>query len=284
VSRRLSDAIRRLPGQVSGAVALGVVGLVGAVPHGGAALGPGIALGLALLSVACTSEPSGGGEPEVPAMSPIDRSAERHAMVTKQIEARGVRDPLVLAALRVVPRERFVPLEVEPLAYDDGPQPIGHFQTISQPYIVARMTEALGLQPGEKVLEIGTGSGYQAAVLAEITPHVFTIEIVEPLAQWASAALHRAGYDGVACRLGDGYQGWPSEAPFDAIIVTAAPDHVPAALVEQLAPGGRLCLPVGAVNAVQELVLLEKDAAGEVTRRVLDMVRFVPMTGDAQER
>lgn len=217
-------------------------------------------------------------------MSPVDRSAERHAMVAKQIEARGVRDPLVLAALRAVPRERFVPLEVEPLAYDDGPQPIGHFQTISQPYIVARMTEALGLQPGEKVLEIGTGSGYQAAVLAEITPHVFTIEIVEALAQWASAALHRAGYDGVACRLGDGYQGWPSEAPFDAIIVTAAPDHVPAALVEQLAPGGRLCLPVGPVNAVQELVLIEKDAAGELTRRVLDMVRFVPMTGDAQDR
>lgn len=236
--------------------------------------------GAVLAAGACMPEPVG---PERPAVTAPDRGAERHAMVARQVQARGVADRLVLAALRAVPREHFVPDELAAFAYDDRPLSIGHSQTISQPYIVARMTQALGLKQGEKVLEIGTGSGYQAAVLAEITPHVFSIEIVEPLAVRAQAALRRAGYSSVTCRLGDGYQGWPEQAPFDAIIVTAAPDHVPAALVEQLAPGGRLCLPVGAEHEIQELLLLERDAAGRVTRRVIDMVRFVPMTGAAQD-
>ena len=196
-----------------------------------------------------------------------------------QLLSRGIRDPLVLGAMRAVPRERFVPGLLTANAYDDNPLPIGHEQTICQPYIVAYMTAALKLTGGERVLEIGTGSGYQAAVLAEIVGRVFSIEIIPQLARDASDRLQLMHYDSVQVRVGDGYRGWPEEAPFDAIIVTAAPDHVPPALIEQLHPGGRMIVPVGGVN--QELILITKTEAGAARTPVLP-VRFVPMTGEAR--
>jgi protein-L-isoaspartate(D-aspartate) O-methyltransferase len=250
-----------------------------------------VALAVACLGVlvACTcSQPPVPQDSAAPGTSGQPRSderrLERHDMVRTQIAARGVRDPLVLEAVRNVPRHWFVPPGVAFDAYADGPLPIGSGQTISQPYIVALMTEALRLQPGEKVLEIGTGSGYQAAVLSEITPHVFTIEIVPELAATARAAFDRHGYATIATRQGDGYRGWPEEAPFDAIVVTAAPDHVPPALIEQLATGGRLCIPVGESTATQYLLVLTKRDDGTTARDVLAPVRFVPMTGEARER
>lgn len=195
--------------------------------------------------------------------------------------ARGIRDPLVIGAMRAVPRHLFVPDRWVEQAWHDGPLPIGHDQTISQPYIVAFMTEALGLKGGEKVLEIGTGSGYQAAVLAEIVDSVFTIEIVEPLGLEATGRLGRLHYDNIHVRIGDGYHGWPEEAPFDAVIVTAAPDHVPHPLIDQLKVGGRLVIPVGADS--QQLVLVTKTGDGITSRSILP-VRFVPMTGEARPR
>jgi len=215
----------------------------------------------------------------VPAANDEERAAERAAMVEQQIRARGVRDPRVLAALRAVPRQRFVPEDVAPLAYEDRPLPIGHGQTISQPYIVAYMTEAAAPQPGERVLEIGTGSGYQAAVLAEMVGELWTIEIVAPLAERARATLAACGYERVHVRTGDGYRGWPEEAPFDAILVTAAPDHVPQPLVDQLAPGGRLVIPVG--DEHQTILRLRRTPNG-IEREELLPVRFVPMTGEAR--
>ena len=213
--------------------------------------------------------------------TPDPRAAERDHMVDRQIADRGIAQPEVLAALRRVPRHRFVPSEHQDLAYRDGPLPIGHDQTISQPYIVAFMTEALNLDSRSKVLEIGTGSGYQAAVLGEIAREVYTIEIVEPLARRAAATLAELGYRNVHVRAGDGYRGWPEQAPFDAVMVTAAPDHVPEPLVDQLKVGGLMILPVG--TGSQELVLLEKTAKGVKRRKVL-AVRFVPMTGEARKR
>ncbi|MCB9896780.1 MAG: protein-L-isoaspartate(D-aspartate) O-methyltransferase [Planctomycetes bacterium] len=207
------------------------------------------------------------------------RADERAAMVAQQVEERGIRDPRVLEAMRRVPRHAFVPEEMRPFAYDDSPLPLGAGQTISQPYIVARMTAAVDVQDGERVLDVGTGSGYQAAVLAELTPHVFTIEIVDELARTARASLDAAGYGRVVSTTGDGWAGWPEHAPFDAIVVAAAPDVVPPALVEQLAPGGRLCLPVGPRDETQHLLLVEKRADGSVVQRMLELVRFVPMTG-----
>ncbi len=204
----------------------------------------------------------------------------RTRMVETQIAARGITNERVLAAMRRAPRHEFVPTDLRRLAYTDYALPIGLEQTISQPYIVAFMSEALALEGDEKVLEIGTGSGYQAAVLAELAGAVYTIEIVPELAARARAALDHTGYDQVNTRTGDGYRGWPEEAPFDAIILTAAPDHVPQPLLDQLAVGGRLILPLG--GDWQELVLLTKTAAGVVTRRVLLPVRFVPMTGEAE--
>ncbi len=203
------------------------------------------------------------------------RSA-RMAMVDL-IEARGVSDSATLAALRLVPRHEFVLSEYRHLAYADHPLPIGHDQTISQPYIVALMTEAIAVRPGMKVLEVGTGSGYQAAVLAAMGAEVYTIELLEPLATSARARLARLGFANVAVRHGDGYQGWPEAAPFDAVIVTAAPEEVPPALTEQLRPGGRLVIPVGPVNAVQLLQLITKAEDGALTTTVLLPVRFVPM-------
>jgi protein-L-isoaspartate(D-aspartate) O-methyltransferase len=206
------------------------------------------------------------------------REKERERMVKEQIEARGVTDADVLAAMRRVPRHEFVPPQLRDAAYEDHPLPIGHGQTISQPYIVALMTELLKLKRGDKVLEIGTGSGYQAAVLAELTDQVYTIEIIKPLADTAAATLKRCGYDKVQVKFGDGYEGWPEHAPFDAIIVTAAADHVPPPLLEQLKPGGRMVIPVGGVFHRQVLILAEKDAAGKVRTRNVTGVIFVPLT------
>jgi len=195
-----------------------------------------------------------------------------------------VGDPRVLAAMRNVPRHEFVPRAQQRYAYADSPLPIGHGQTISQPYIVAIMTEALRLRPGDKVLEIGTGSGYQAAVLAEMTPNVWTIEIVKPLAERAAKTLKRLGYDPVRVKHGDGYWGWPEAGPFDAIIVTCAAGHIPPPLKDQLKRGGRMIIPVGRAYDVQRLILLEKDNDGRIRTRTLMPVRFVPMTGRVQER
>ena len=201
--------------------------------------------------------------------------------VTRTAASTGVEaiDPVVMAALERVPRHEFVPPELEELAYENRPLPIGHGQTISQPYIVALMTHLLALRPHHRVLEIGTGSGYQAAVLAELVAHVHTIEIVPPLARQATERLPRLGYGNVEVRLGDGYHGWPEAAPFEAIIVTAAANHVPPPLVAQLAPGGVLVIPVGGHFAVQMLLLVRKRADGEATVRQILPVRFVPLTG-----
>ena len=211
-----------------------------------------------------------------------ERAAERRKMVVDQIEARGVKDPSVIEAMRNVPRHWFVPVRLHRLAYADRPLPIDEGQTISQPYIVALMTEVLRLNPQSKVLEIGTGSGYQAAVLSEITPHVFTIEIVEPLARRAIQTFEERGYKTISSRIGDGYGGWPEHAPFDAIIVTCAPEHIPTKLIEQLKPGGRICIPVGAQGRVQELIVATKRADGSLKRKSLIPVRFVPMTGEGR--
>jgi len=199
---------------------------------------------------------------------------KRLRMVETQIRKRGVRDERVLRALETVPRHEFVPGSSVNQAYEDHPLFIGHDQTISQPYIVALMTEVLELDEKDRVLEIGTGSGYQAAVLAGLVDKVYSIEIVEELGREAAVRLERLGYDNVEVRIGDGYRGWPEEAPFDAVIVTAAPETVPGALVEQLADGGRMVLPVGV--GVQELLLIEKKN-GKVTERRITSVRFVPM-------
>jgi len=206
--------------------------------------------------------------------------AAREVMVRTQLEARGITDTRLLEVMRHVPRHEFVPQPLRSLAYADHPLPIGENQTISQPYIVAYMTERLELDGDERVLEVGTGSGYQAAVLAELAAEVYTIEIVEPLALRAGRDLARMGYDNVHVRHADGYRGWPERAPFDAIIVTAAPGRVPEPLVEQLAVGGRMIVPVG--RQYQELILITRDEKG-VRRRRLIGVRFVPMTGEVQE-
>jgi len=215
-----------------------------------------------------------------PAASEDEYREERARMVREQIEARGVRDARVLAAMRKVPRHLFVPPDEQPSAYVDSPLLIGYNQTISQPYVVAFMTEALELKPQDRVLEIGTGSGYQAAVLAEVVRDVYTVEIVEPLARTAEERLRHMGYKNVHVRCGDGYRGWPEAAPFDGIMVTAAPDHVPAPLVEQLREGGRLVLPLGRWD--QDLIRLRRTSQG-ITRESLLPVRFVPMTGEAEK-
>lgn len=209
---------------------------------------------------------------------------ESHArvlMVSEQIAARGVQDSAVLDAMRAVPRHLFVPERSRREAYEDYPLPIGENQTISQPFIVGSMTEALELSPGATVLEVGTGSGYQAAVLAEIVAEVFTIEIIPSLGERAESTLRALNYNNVHVKVGDGYGGWPEHAPFAAILVTAAPDHVPQPLVDQLAVGGRMVLPVGDRN--QSLIVLTKTPEG-IVREERYGVRFVPMTGEAQTK
>jgi protein-L-isoaspartate(D-aspartate) O-methyltransferase len=206
-----------------------------------------------------------------------DFKAMRVKMVETQIKARGVKDPRVLSALLKVERHRFVPEKYLNSAYSDQPLPIGEGQTISQPYIVALMTELLELKGNEKVLEIGTGSGYQAAILAELAKEVYTIEIIEPLASQARERLSALGYPNVKVKAGDGYLGWPEAAPFDAIIVTAAPDHIPKPLIEQLKEGGRMVVPVGTYT--QELKKIVK-RSGKMEAIDVIPVLFVPMTGE----
>jgi protein-L-isoaspartate(D-aspartate) O-methyltransferase len=241
-----------------------LVGPRGAVPS--AALTPGTPPPAA---AALTPTPSSDGV----------FAAVRATMVDAQIEARGVKDAAVLDAMRAVPRHEFVLPEYLYAAYEDHPLPIGHGQTISQPYIVALMTEALQVQPGDRVLEIGTGSGYQAAVLAALDVEVYTVEIVPALAEQAAERLARLGYEDVQVRQADGYFGWEEHAPFDAIIVTAAPDHLPQPLTGQLAEGGRLVVPVGPQGAVQTLWLFEQ-REGELQATNLGAVSFVPLTGE----
>jgi len=210
-----------------------------------------------------------------------EQVAGRSTMVSGQIESRGISNTRVLEALRKVPRHRFVPDELRGQAYRDTPLPIGHQQTISQPYIVALMTELIEPEPEMKVLEIGTGSGYQAAVLAECVNQVFTIEILPELGRLADELLQELGYENIVTRIGDGYDGWPDEAPFDAILVTAAPPSIPKPLLEQLKIGGRLVIPVGEFS--QDLVVVTRTEDG-YERRPASYVRFVPMTGKAQEQ
>ena len=230
-------------------------------------------LGLILIvATACHRTPTSSSE----------FAAERREMVEQQLKPRGIHDERVLAAMAKVPREEFVPENLRAQSYSDSALPIGHDQTISQPFIVAFMTEQLRPQPNDRVLEIGTGSGYQAAVLAELVKDVYTIEIIEPLAKEASARLSRLGYGNAHVKVGDGFQGWPEVAPFDAIIVTCAPSKVPQPLTQQLKDGGRMIVPVGS-GLDQQLHLLEKKD-GQLAERAILPVRFVQMTGEATKK
>jgi len=211
------------------------------------------------------------------ASEPASIERTRMQMVRDQIQARGISSPSVLNAMRRAQRHLFVPDAQRPYAYEDRPLPIGHGQTISQPYIVALMTDLIQPKPHFNVLEIGAGSGYQAAVLAELVDHVYTLEIVQPLATWADERLRMAGYSNVTVRHADGYYGWPEHAPFDAIVVTAAAPHIPPPLIEQLKEGGRMIIPIGSLFRTQQLVLVEKKE-GTITTRNMLPVRFVPFT------
>lgn len=235
---------------------------------------PGRRLLLAWLLVAMATAAAAA-----PATGGAGRQAERDRMLDV-IRRYGMTDEAVLRAMGAVPRHEFVPPERAAAAYDDTPLPIGHGQTISQPYMVAEMTRQLRVTPDARVLEIGTGSGYQAAILAEMGAQVFSVELVEPLALEAIARLKRLGYDRVAVRVGDGWEGWAEHAPYDAIIVTCAAETLPPALLRQLAPGGRMIIPVGPQFTPQSLMLVEKDADGRVSTRSLMAVRFVPFVTD----
>lgn len=216
-----------------------------------------------------------------------ERVGEREQMVRTGIENypyQPVKDPRVLQAMRQVPRHLFVPAEYRDLAYRNSPLLIGYEQTISQPFIVAHMSELLELKPDHRVLEIGTGSGYQAAVLGELCKHVYSMEIVSPLGRRAAKLLKELGYDQVRVRIGNGYEGWPEEAPFDRIIVTCAPEDIPQALLDQLAPGGRMVIPVGKQFGTQYMLEVTKDKKGRISRKDHYPVRFVPMTGNPEEQ
>ena len=224
---------------------------------------------------------SGCGQQSPPMGASTDEfAAQRQRMVQEQLMPRGIHDERVVAAMAKVPREEFVPPEVRAASYTDQPLPIGYGQTISQPFIVAFMTEQLRPSSKNRVLEIGTGSGYQAAVLGELVAEVYSIEIVESLVKSAETTLQRLGYKNVHVKAGDGYKGWPEFAPFDVIIVTCAPDHIPQPLTEQLKEGGRMIIPVGPAG-VQQLYLLEK-RNGQLQQSAVELVRFVPMTGEAE--
>lgn len=203
---------------------------------------------------------------------------QRKRMVEEQIISRGIKDKEVLDAMATVPRHLFVPEGYRAYSYYDQPLPIGFGQTISQPYIVAFMTELLALNKDSVVLEVGTGSGYQAAVLSRIAKQVYTMEVVEPLGKEAAHQVKAIGYSNVEVKIGDGYKGWPEHAPFDAIIVTAAADHIPQPLIDQLSSGGRMVIPVGGVYAVQDLMLVTKDTSSKIVKKSLIPVRFVPLT------
>lgn len=228
------------------------------------------------------SAPAGcRAEPENQASQRTGYDLVRKQMIETQLISRGIDDDKVLKAFGRVERHRFVPDKYRSLAYGDHPLPIGEDQTISQPFIVAVMTQLLDLKEGDRVLEIGTGSGYQAAILGEIADEVYTIEIIEELGQKAKALLDSLGYKNIHARIGDGYQGWPEKAPFDGIVVTCAPPEIPQPLVEQLAEGGRMVIPVG--DFYQELILIEKKNNKAIEKNIFP-VRFVPMTGEAQEK
>jgi protein-L-isoaspartate(D-aspartate) O-methyltransferase len=203
----------------------------------------------------------------------------RRSMVENQIKNRGITDKKILDAMLTVPRHRFVPSEYLADSYEDRPLPIGEGQTISQPYIVALMCEKLSLKPSDRVLEVGTGSGYHAAVISRISKEVLTVEIIPPLGEKSSKILKTLGYDNVRTRIGDGYYGWEEHAPFDAIVVTAAATHIPPPLIKQLKPKGRMVIPVGGVFQIQNLMLVRKDTDGKVTTETVCPVRFVPLTG-----
>jgi len=234
---------------------------------------------VAVFLLSCTPPPSGDKENDE--RKEARMKILRKKMVEQQIIARGVKDPKVISAMLKVPRHKFVPPEELPYAYSDQPLPIGEGQTISQPYIVALMTEALHLTGNERVLEIGTGSGYQTAVLAEIAKEVYSIEILESLALKARRRLKELGYENVKIKIGDGYRGWKEYAPFDAIIVTAAPTHIPPPLIDQLKAGGRMIIPVG--KYFQELILIVKTEKGVIKEHIIP-VRFVPMVGEAEKK
>lgn len=236
--------------------------------------------------LACVPDDPGGNRPPVggpPSGGDDDEFArQRAAMVDRQLHAREIDDPRVLEIMARVPRHEFVPEHLQDLAYEDRPLPIEVDQTISQPYIVALMTQLAQPQPDDRALDVGTGSGYQAAVLSGLVREVSSIEIHEELADSARERLRRLGYENVTVRHGDGYRGWPDQAPFDLIIVAASPPEIPPPLIDQLAPGGRLVLPVEE-GPGQQLILIEKDADGAVSRRVVAPVSFVPMTGEARD-
>ena len=231
-----------------------------------------LAFGLALLGSHCASAPKTAPEP--PQINPVEA---RKRMVAEQIQARGIKDARVLQAMALVPRHEFVPEDYRALAYEDSPLPTSSGQTISQPYIVALMTELIEPKPEHRVLEIGTGSGYQAAVLSTLVREVYSVELLTELARTAAERLQRLNYKNVHVREGDGYQGWPEHAPFDAILVTAAAPEIPKPLIEQLKPGGRLVIPVDNNAGYQTLQVIAKDANGRTQVRDLIPVRFVPL-------
>ena len=239
-----------------------------------------ILVALGALGLACASAGGGNGAPQSSDEASDVDAARRKRMVESQIRARAIHDNAVLDAMRGVPRHRFVPDSMHAYAYTDGPLRIGYGQTISQPYIVALMTSLIEPKPSMKVLEIGTGSGYQAAILAECVGEVYTIEIVPELGKGAAKLLSDLGYDNIHTRIGDGFDGWPEHAPFDGVVVTAAPDEIPQPLLDQLAVGGRLVIPVG--RGSQDLVLVTRTQDG-FHRESVTPVRFVPMTGKAQD-
>jgi len=235
------------------------------------------------LNVSCGPPPADQAGASTSPRRQIDFQRARHQMVEKQIEARGVTDLRVLEAMRRVPRHEYVPARYRAGAYSDSPLPIGLNQTISQPYIVALMTELLQPEPGDRLLEIGTGSGYQAAVAAELVSEVYSIEIIPELARSAAERLERLGVSNVFVRAGDGYLGWPEQSPFDGILVTAGADHIPQPLIDQLKPGARMIIPVGDLPSFQILKVVEKLHGGEVEIRDIIPVRFVPLRRNDQD-
>lgn len=237
--------------------------------------------GAAVLCLAHPGRSVGVGEPFVEARIRMLSEIESDFRATAASTGFARLDPAVRAALAKVPRDRFVPAEQAARAYANRPLSIGHGQTISQPFVVALMTQLIEPQPNHRVLEIGTGSGYQAAVLAELVERVYTIEIVRPLAEQADELLRELGYTNIETRAGDGYRGWPQAAPFDAILVTAAPDEMPQPLIDQLAPGGSLVAPIGPRSGIQNLLLMRKEADGRTVSRNLLPVRFVPLTRES---
>ena len=236
----------------------------------------GLLLALGAIVIGCRPRGGRADGPDGP-----DWADLRERMVRQQIETRGVKDPAVLDAMRTVPRHRFVPADYREASYQDSPLPIGEGQTISQPYIVALMSELLEVEAGDRVLEIGTGSGYQAAVLAAMGVEVYTVEIRDKLCERARTILGEIGYEAVHVRCGDGYRGWPEAAPFAAVIVTAAPERIPDPLIDQLAVGGRMVIPLG--DFYQQLMVIKKTEAGVEERSVIP-VRFVPMTGEIERQ